>query len=210
MPRSAVAAIAAALSLLAPAAAAAYRLPAVLAPMPGNPVEQLAALAIDDEVYDPARRCDAKPKPGVEAMVRWLGRHAEGRFWGSYRCERWGKGRASLHAENRAIDWSLSSDQPADRAAGKRLITLLLAPDEEGNPRALARRMGVEEIIWDCSYWGAGMEQFGRYRECFNKHGERRTRVDRTLAHIDHLHIGLSRAGAAARTSYWRTQLGSR
>ena len=41
-------------------------------------------------------------------------------------------------------------------AAAAKLIELLLAPDKAGNQHALARRMGVEELIWDCSYWGAG------------------------------------------------------
>ena len=40
---------------------------------------------------------------------------------------------------------------------------MLLAPDRRGNQHALARRMGVEELIWDCSYWGAGAPQFGKY-----------------------------------------------
>jgi hypothetical protein len=91
---------------------------------------------------------------------------------------------------------------PADRAAGRQLIELLLAPDRTGLPHALARRMGVEEIIWDCSYWGAGMEDFKPYSPCFNKHGERRRHVNPTVGHLDHLHIGMSKAGAAKRTSF--------
>ena len=37
-------------------------------------------------------------------------------FWGSYRCEKWGKGQASLHAENRAIDWHLDVAYPPTSA----------------------------------------------------------------------------------------------
>ena len=95
--------------------------------------------------------------------MRWLGRHSHGVFWGSYRCERWGKHSASLHAEDRAIDWHLDVTSAADRRDAKHLIDLLLAPDEDGNQHALARRMGVEELIWDCSYWGAGMGDFSQY-----------------------------------------------
>jgi hypothetical protein len=72
-----------------------------------------------------------------------------------------------------------------------------------GLPHALARRMGVEEIIWDCSYWGAGMAEFRPYSPCFNANGERRKHVDPTVGHLDHLHIGMSKAGAAKRTSFW-------
>ena len=126
-----------------------------------------------------------------------------GVFWGSYRCERWGKGQASLHAENRAIDWHLDAFNRADRRAADKLFRLLLAPDQLGNPQALARRMGVEELIWDCGYWGAGMTQFEPYPACFDKHGKRRKRVDPSVAHRNHIHIGLTRAGAARRTSFW-------
>ncbi len=30
------------------------------------------------------------------------------------------------------------------------LFRLLLPPDANGNPQALARRTGVQELIWDC------------------------------------------------------------
>ena len=192
------------LLLLVPVPAAeAFRLPEAFGPIEGNPAQRLAHLPADEEVYDPARRCDPRPKPGVVRFTRWLQRSPRGTFWGSYRCERWGTGSASLHAENRAVDWGLDAGDPADRRAARALIRLLLAPDRAGTPRALARRMGVEEIIWDCSYWGAGMEQFKTYEPCANEQGELRRRVDATVAHRDHVHFGLSRAGAAARTTYW-------
>jgi hypothetical protein len=182
----------------------AFRLPDELLPLKGNPANALAQLPADDEAYDPARRCDPKAKPGVKRFTRWLERHAQGVFWGSYRCEKWGKDEASLHAENRAVDWHLDASRTADKRAARKLIGLLLAPDSAGTPRALARRMGVEEIIWDCSYWGAGMEQFKAYGACVNSRGDLRRKVNKTVAHRDHIHFGLSKDGAKARTSFWR------
>jgi hypothetical protein len=82
-------------------------------------------------------------------------------------------------------------------------VTLLLAPDSGGNQQALARRMGLEEIIWDCGYWSAGMTEFLEYPPCFNSHGTRRRHVDPTVAHRNHVHLGLTRAGSAKRTSFW-------
>ena len=73
----------------------------------------------------------------------------------------------------------------------------------QGRLEALARRMGVEEMIWDCGYWRAGMTQFEDYPPCFNRRGFRRRRVDPTVAHRYHIHIGLTKAGAARRTSFW-------
>ena len=108
---------------------------------------------IDDYAYDQAEECRKRPTPGALALVEWLERSARGISWGILRCERWGKGRASLHAEGRAVDWHLDSARPADRREARRLIDLLLAPDVAGNTHALARRMGIQEIIWNCRSW---------------------------------------------------------
>jgi hypothetical protein len=185
------------------APASAFRLGADVSPIAGNPADRLAELPADPEEYDRATHCSSRPKPGTVALVGWLQRNARGESWGSYRCEKWGDGEASLHAENRAVDWHLDVSVPADRAAARRLIELLLATDRVGTPHALARRMGVEEIIWDCSYWGAGMDEFKAYSPCLNRNGDVRIHVNKTIAHRDHLHLGLSKAGAAKRTSFW-------
>jgi hypothetical protein len=192
------------LALLAPAAAHAYpKLPEPLPPVAGNPAERLAELPIEDPAYDRATKCSKRAKPGVVAMTEWLAANARGVFWGTYRCERWGKRSASLHAENRAIDWHLDASLDADARAADRLFRLLLAPDSLGNPHALARRMGVQELIFDCGYWGAGMANFVPYDPCFTRSGKRRRGVDRTTAHRDHIHIGMSKDGAMGRTSFW-------
>ena len=174
-------------------------------PVAGNPADRLLAVPIEDSAYDPATRCSKRAKPGVIALQRWLEANVRGVFWGSYRCEKWGKKSASLHAENRAIDWHLDARSGPDSRAAERLIRLLLAPDAAGNPQALARRMGVEEIIWDCAYWGAGMTEFSPYPACFNKKGKRRKKVNVTVAHRDHVHLGMTKAGARSRTSFWST-----
>src|SRR4051794_23359908 len=105
MPRSILLAGVVATFLAAASPAHAFRLPLDLGPAPGNPADHLQSVAIDPEVYDPATHCSPKPKPGISAMVAWLGRHSRGVSWGTYRCEMWGKHEASLHAEGRAIDW---------------------------------------------------------------------------------------------------------
>ena len=191
------------LALGAPVAHA-FRLPEeALAPIANNPANRFVKLAIDPIEYDAAARCTPKEKPGVVAFTRWLQRNAHGVFWGSYRCEKWGKGSASLHAENRAVDWHLDAYDKVERAHAAGLIAMLLAPDTAGNPHALARRMGVQEIIWDCSYWGAGMTDFKKYSPCFKKDGRPDKKVDRTTAHRDHIHFGLTKAGAKGRTTFW-------
>jgi hypothetical protein len=110
----------------------------------------------------------------------------------------------SLHAEGRALDWRLDAGVRADRREGDRLVALLLGPDSTGAANALARRMGLQEIIWNCRAWYAGREDMGPYSVCFDGRGRRRAGVDRTLAHRDHVHLGLNWSGARARTSFWR------
>jgi hypothetical protein len=191
------------LALAAPAAAM-VKLPEIPVPVEGNPADRLLSLPLEDSYYDGARKCTPRAsRPGMLALQRWLEANSRGVFWGSYRCEKWGKGQASLHAENRAIDWHLDAAVRADERAAEKLIRLLLAPDAAGNPQALARRMGVEELIWDCGYWGAGMTAFTEYGACYGKRGKLKRKVDKTVAHRDHLHIGMTKLGAAARTSFW-------
>lgn len=194
------------IALAFPASAAAIvQLPQPLGPIVGNPADKLADLPIEDSEYDQATRCTKKSRPGMAKFQQWLEDNAQGVSWGTYRCEKWGKNSASLHAENRALDWHLDASSRADRQEAERIITLLLAPDRLGNPMALARRMGVQEIIWDCGYWGAfGGTEFARYSPCVNKRGKWIKGVNATVAHRDHIHFGLSRDGALGRTSFWQ------
>jgi hypothetical protein len=196
--RSLTAALLATLACCAPAMAQVY------GPVAHNPANGLRSVPIEPSTYDPATRCDPRTKPGMVDLQHWLEHHVRGVFWGSYRCEKWGRHSASLHAENRAIDWHLSVHSAADRHAAAQLIDLLLAPDSAGNPQALARRMGVEELIWNCRYWAAGMPDFEPYSVCYTKGGKPKRGVDDTTAHRNHVHIGMTKAGAAARTSFWR------
>lgn len=158
---------------------------------------------VDDYAYDHARKCVKKPAKGALAMQAWLEQNARGVTWGIMRCERLSRKNFSLHAEGRAIDWHLDARVPAERRAADRLIKRLLAADAEGNPHALARRMGVQEIIWNCKSWWSGSEGMEPYSLCVDRRGRKRKKVNVTLAHRDHIHIGLSRAGARRRTSFW-------
>ena len=136
---------------------------AALTPVKGNPADRMLATPIDAMQYDEATHCVRHVPKGSLLFQSWLERHVRGVSWGILRCEMWGKHSASLHAEGRAIDWHLDHRDAADRAAGQRLIRLLLAPDRDGNEMALARRMGVSEIIWNCRYWGGWSTEFSKY-----------------------------------------------
>ena len=148
----------------------------------------VAQAPIDDYAYDKATDCRKKPTPGALALVDWLERNARGTFWGIMR----------------AVDWHLDASRPADRREARRLIDLWLATDSAGNEHALARRMGIQEIIWNCHSWWSGSDGMGKYSACYTERGRLRRRVNYTEAHKDHIHIGLSWAGARKRTSFWQ------
>ena len=171
-------------------------------PVRGNPADKLVDLPIDDYQYDHAKDCRKHPAKGTEALSAWLGQNAGGAHWGIMRCERWGKGRASLHAEGRALDWHLDVHNGADRREADRIIKLFLAPDRAGNLHALARRMGVQEIIWNCRSWYSGSQSLRPYSPCYDSKG-RRKKIDDTTAHRDHIHFGLNWLGAKKRTTFW-------
>ena len=185
--------------VLAVTLTAALALPASagLVPNPANDPSLLAE-PIEDYGYDDADHCVKAAQPGTRALLGWLGRNVRGESWGTVRCEKWGPNEFSVHAEGRAIDWHLDARKPKERRAAMNLIDTLLATDRNGNEHALARRMGVQGIIFDCRSWWSGMDEMGEYSAC-----EGNKKPDPTTAHRDHVHIELNWDGARKRTSFW-------
>ena len=160
----------------------------------------LAAQPLDSFRYDWASHCTGRAQRGALALQDWLGAHVPGVSWGIYACRKVRVGSTlSLHAEGRAVDWHLDVRHRADRAVADHLIRAFLSPDAAGRPAALARRMGLQEVIWNCRVWSANQPAAGMrpYSVC-------RPGVSRTNEHKDHLHIGLNRRGAKAQSSFWR------
>jgi hypothetical protein len=191
---------------LAALAALALALPLVAeAGLRTNPANspRLLGEPIEDYRYDYSDHCVSRPQKGAKVLARWLDHHVKGELWGIVRCERLSRDNHSVHAEGRAIDWRLDSRARAERRSAKRLIETLLATDRDGNRHALARRMGIQGLIFDCRAWWSGMSELGEYDYCY-RHGRRRRHLDPTQAHIDHLHIELNWPGARLRTSFWR------
>jgi hypothetical protein len=179
-----------------------------LRPNPANS-HRLLSTPIDDETYDRGENCRDEVPPGMKALQDWLEHNVRGESWGILRCEKWGHHECSLHCEGRAIDWRLDAGIAKERRAAHRLIDTLLATDRNGNERALARRMGVQGLIFDCHVWWAGSSGMDEYSYCYKRNGELRDHLDRTEAHRNHVHIELNWAGARKRTSFWRGRNGS-
>jgi hypothetical protein len=196
----AIASTAVVLAALACASAAAKLRP--------NPADdpRLLELPIDKYRYDYAEDCRKKVPPGMRAFEAWLEANVRGETWGIIRCEPLGDG-LSVHSEGRAIDWHLDASVRRDRRAAKRLIRTLLKTDANGNEQALARRMGVQGLIFNCKQWYGGDSRLDPYSYCYRKSGTRRRHLDRTQAHMDHVHIELNWPGAREQTSFWQSPL---
>lgn len=194
-------------SLLSLLAVLAFASASALAGLGSNPADHkpLVDEPIEDYQYDPAERCAKHVPPGTKAMVEWLERNTDGELWGIGRCEKLSPGNFSLHAENRAIDWHMDARDGDMRRQAMRLIKKrFLGTDRRGNDNALARRMGVQGLIYDCRAWWSGPGGLEDYSYCFRDNGKRNKNVDPTAAHVDHIHIELNLPGSRKQTSFWR------
>jgi hypothetical protein len=161
-----------------------------------------SAVPIEDFAgYQPQRRCSPSPKPGTVALSEWLLERYPGS--GSLGISRGcGSSGVSEHKEGRAFDWAVNHSSSRDRGFVKDFLATVLAPDAEGNPAALARRMGIMYLIWDDHIY-ASYRQFEK--KAYLSPGCRsRSRCSVTLRHRNHVHISLSRAGGHARTSWYQ------
>lgn len=99
-------------------------------------------------------------------------------------------GGRSEHKEGRAWDWMLDANDAEDAAAAAEVLEWLLAPDGEGEPHAVARRLGVMYVIWDGRIWKSS--QPGAWQDYRG-----------VSPHEDHVHITFGHDGAAGTTSFW-------
>ena len=151
--------------------------------------------------YQPQTACRRKPRPGVLMLADWL--VARGGGYGPISRSCVGSSR-SEHKESRAFDWLLDATDPTDAALAAALLDEVLAPDDTGQPHALARRMGIMYIIWDDTMY-ASYDGFVPKRYLSSGCRNRRT-CSPTLRHRDHLHVSLTRQGAKGATSWYYAQ----
>ena len=151
--------------------------------------------------YQPQSTCRRTPKPGVLLLADWLVARGGGYGPISRSCS---GSSTSEHKESRAFDWLLDARSDTDQALAAALLDELFAPDDTGQPHALARRMGIMYIIWDDTMY-ASYDGFVAKRYLSSGCRTRRT-CSPTLRHRDHMHISLTRQGAKGTTSWYVAQ----
>src|SRR6478672_8050222 len=127
-----------------PVTFAARALGALTIPVLGVPLAASGAVA---PPYQAQRVCDPHAKPGVLAFAQLMvANYGVGTSaWGITRNCNSG---ITEHSEGRAWDWMLSSANPDQKAIADSVVTWLSAPDAQGRPGAMARRFGINYIIW--------------------------------------------------------------
>ncbi len=150
--------------------------------------------------YQPQTKCSPTAKAGTVALSRWLMKKYPGS--GSLGISRaCGHGGTSEHKEGRAFDWAVNATSKRDRGYVKDLLADLFAADDEGNPAALARRMGVMYLIWDDHIYASYR---GFEKKAYRSSGCRTLKkCSVTLRHRNHVHISLSRDGGRGETSWY-------
>jgi hypothetical protein len=102
------------------------------------------------------------------------------------------------HGEGRAFDWMMDAGNADDVAKVDQVLNWLLATDAEGNPHAMARRLGIGNIIWNhrsISLWTDSEKEWNDY-ECDGTPGG---------CHTNHVHFAFSWAGARQETTWFTT-----
>jgi hypothetical protein len=153
--------------------------------------------------YEAQTTCTKTPRPGTVALANWLMRTYK-RTGSMGMMRACGSGGTSEHKDGRAFDWKADVRKKATRRSAYDFINKALAPDAAGNAHALARRLGIMYMIYDDTIWSS-YRDFAP-RPYLNAGCKKRKKCSRTLRHLDHVHISLGYAGAAAQTSWYRSR----
>jgi hypothetical protein len=147
---------------------------------------------MDPVEYDDGGNCVRKDPPGMKALIKWMKKHTKKNVaYGTIRCD------GGVHGTGRALDWALDARKKRTKALAMTVINTWMADDKRGRDNALARRMGVQLIIYNCRYWQAGDKGWSPYSACSGRN------PDPTQGHIDHVHVELTKAASRLKTSYW-------
>ena len=185
---------AAMLTAIRPAAAATVHAPATPAGLPAA-IEPLAA-------YAEQTACSPVPKAGTVKLDHLLkATYPDTSSNTVYACGT--DGTRSEHYDGRAIDWMVSALNAHTKAEAQSFLTWLLASDARGNKFAMARRLGVQYVIFNNRMWGSWSGTWEQYNGCYSL----KTPAYDNSCHRTHVHISLGWNGGNGLTSFWRKQV---
>jgi len=163
--------------LSSPASATTYPFP--------KPSRTLPAALDVAAPYQKGVLCLTENQPGAVAFAKLLNATYGTHVYGILRhC-------AGEHGEGRALDWMIDSTKPANMGLANALTRWLVAPDSQGRPGAMARRFGINYIIFNRQQWKAWAPENGWVV------------YTGSSPHTDHIHFSFNWDGAYKRTSWW-------
>lgn len=164
----------------------------VLSPNPAND-PGLIKQKLDPNRYDGAGGCVQRDTRGMKRLIKFMKRTTKkNTIYGTIRCD------GGVHSTGRALDWMLDARKRKQKRLAMTVINTWMAKDNRGRRNALARRMGIQLLIYNCRWWQAGDRKWSRYSACSGRN------PDPTQGHIDHIHIELTKPASKLRTTYWR------
>lgn len=128
--------------------------------------------------YVYATACTSGPEPGTKVLLAYiLSRYETAFSMGIYNCRTVrGGATTSIHSEGRALDVGFPTVFGKANPLGTRLVNEIL--------RIGPSRLGIQCIIWDRKIWSAKSPESRAYGGVH--------------PHYDHVHIEMTRSGAAA------------
>ena len=160
-----------------------------------NPANDPALIKqkLDPNRYDGAAGCVRRHPKGMSRLIKFMKRTTKkNTIYGTIRCD------GGVHSTGRALDWMMDARKRKQKRLAMTVINTWFEKDNRGRPNALARRMGIQLIIYNCRWWQAGDRGWSPYSACSGRN------PDPTQGHIDHIHIELTKPAAKLRTSYWK------
>jgi hypothetical protein len=193
-----------AVSLLLGAVVVPMATPALAAvPVPKAPA--FSARIDDYPRYERENTCSQTEKPGPQ-VVRNLLRTTYGTSIGT-NILRPCTASDSGHEEGRALDWMTSVRVASQRDMANAFISWLQATDKWGNKHAMARRLGIQYIIWNNQMWRTYDPARGwtEYAGC--KAVSKASSAYDNACHRNHVHLSFSWDGAWKKTSFYAGDL---
>jgi peptidoglycan hydrolase-like protein with peptidoglycan-binding domain len=174
--------------LVSPFAVVGTAVSSVAATIPAPPTKSLPSALDVVAPYQAPTSCDPTAKPGPIAFAKLLN--------ATYGTRYYGIGRAcasdvSEHYEGRALDWMISAAKPDEKALADAIVGWLVAPDAQGRQGAMARRFGINYIIWNRHMWRSYAPERGW------------AVYTGVSPHTDHIHFTFTWGGALMKTSWW-------
>ncbi|MFC6021388.1 FG-GAP repeat domain-containing protein [Plantactinospora solaniradicis] len=105
------------------------------------------------------------------------------------------------HGEGRAWDWMMDAPDPAEAAKVRQVLDWLLATDAAGTPHAMARRLGIGNIIWNrqsIELWSYDPDKVWEPYGCSGN-------PTAGNCHTNHVHFAFSWQGARRQTTWFTT-----